>query len=115
MATQTNTDRQTHGVGQTNRQAGEYADVQTNRQAGRHLVLAAQLFPLVLVTSLEGVPVALAAAAPSIVAQGAQEDRLPAQHHSHTLHTPTPITVYSLVQECQHIPIIPWLHVVQET
>ena len=40
-------------------------------------MLVAQLFPLVLVAGLEGVPVALAAAAPGIVAQGADEDRLP--------------------------------------
>ena len=41
-----------------------------------------------LVACLEGVPVALAAPAPGIVAQGAQEDGLPAQDHSHALHQP---------------------------
>ena len=50
-----------------------------------HLVFAAELVPLMLVTGLEGVPVALAAAAPGIVAQRADEYGFPAQHHCHTL------------------------------
>ena len=57
-------------------------------QSVQYLLLAAQLFTLMLVACLEGVPVALAAPAPGIVAQGAQEDGLPAQDHSHALHQP---------------------------
>ena len=53
-----------------------------------------------LVTGLEGVPVTLAAAAPGVVAQGADEDGLPAQHHCHALHSP------KLVQHVLHHCVI---------
>ena len=97
-AHQTRTKRQAGRHRQAGRQTGRQAGRQTDRQAqinvlaGRqrqtNLLLAAQLVALVLVTGLEGVPVTLAAAAPGIVAQGADEDGLPTQHHCHPLHSP---------------------------
>ena len=54
-----------------------------------HLMLGTDLLPLVLVTSLEGVPVTLAVATPGVVAQRANEDWLSAQHNSHSLHGKT--------------------------
>ena len=50
-------------------------------------MLGTDLLTLVLVTGLEGVPVTLAVAAPGVIAQGADENGLPAQYHSHALHT----------------------------
>ena len=53
--------------------------------SGAHLWLGTDFVPLVLVTGLEGVPVAFAAAAPCVVAQRAKKDGLSAQHHCHAL------------------------------
>lgn len=52
----------------------------------QYLLPAAQLLTLMLVACLEGMPVALAAPTPGIVAQGAEEDGLPAQNHRHALY-----------------------------
>lgn len=84
---------ETHTYMNTDRQTARQTQTQHHTHGNRQmdgetdLMLAAHLFSLVLITGLEGVPVALAAAAPGIVAQGADEDRLSTQHHSHTLHT----------------------------
>jgi len=63
-----------------------------SHQSVQYLLLAAQLFTLMLVACLEGMPVTLAAPAPGVVAQGAQEDGLPAQNHCHALHQPPSVS-----------------------